>query len=113
MQRDPDDVAVQSDSYIDAILNGHARLPIAMPRIAQAPEANVRHVIRLLENGLPRFHPSFLFEERLAEQLRAAAPHASSEPLVVIDRRLLMGGAIASGVSIGAAAMYAWRRRQA
>jgi len=34
------------------------------------------------------------------------------EPLVVLDRRLLMGGAIASGVSIGAAAMYALRRRR-
>ena len=107
-----DEVAVQSDAYIDALLNGHARLPIPLPRSGDAPERNVRHVIRLLEQGLPRFHPSFLFEERLAEQLRAAAGADQAAPIAVVDRRLLMGGAIASGVSIGAAAMLAWRRRQ-
>jgi hypothetical protein len=35
-----------------------------------------------------------------------------ADSAIVLDRRLLMGGAIASGVSIGAAAMFAWRRRQ-
>ena len=35
-------------------------------------QPDVRDVIRLLEAGLPRFHPSFLFEEWLAEQLRGA-----------------------------------------
>lgn len=107
-----DETAVQSDAYIDALLGGHARLPIALPRDGSAPERNIRHVIRLLEAGLPRFHPSFLFEERLAEQLRAAAGAEPQVPAVAFDRRLLMGGAIASGVSIGAAAMLAWRRRQ-
>ena len=88
-----DEGALQSDAYIDALLNGHMRLRIAVPRAGQTPERNVRHVIRLLETGLPRFHPSFLFEERLAEQLRAAAGEGSTDPAVVIDRRLLMGGA--------------------
>jgi hypothetical protein len=104
--------AVQSDAYIDALLNGHARLPIRMPRLGEAPERNVRHVIRLLEGGMPRFHPSFLFEERLSAQLRAAADQMAMDAPVALDRRLLMGGALASGVSIGAAAMLAWRRRQ-
>jgi hypothetical protein len=104
--------AIQSDSYIDALLNGHARLPIALSSTARAPEPSVRHVIRILERGLPRFHPSFLFEERLAEQLRAAADQVEPEQTVILDRRLIMGGALASGVSIGAAAMLAWRRRQ-
>jgi hypothetical protein len=108
---DQDEGAIQSDAYIEALLNGHARLPIPIPA-ADAPPASVRQVIRLLESGLPRFHPSFLFEERLAEQLRSAAGITSREPAVVLDRRLLMGGAIASGVSIGAAAMYALRRRR-
>jgi len=112
LRRDTDEEAVQSDAYIEALLNGHARLPIAMPRAGSTPERNVRQVIRLLENGLPRFHPSFLFEEHLAEQLRMAGGGASAEQVVAFDRRLLMGGAIASGVSIGAAAMLAWRRRQ-
>jgi hypothetical protein len=109
--------AIQSDAYIEALLDGHARLPIQLPTAENAPTPNVRHVIRLLEAGLPRFHPSFLFEERLAGQLRAAAGISEREPaespaIVVVDRRLLMGGALASGLSIGAAAMLAWRRRQ-
>ena len=109
-----DEGPLQSDAYIDALLNGHARLPIPMPVGGASPERNVRGVIRLLETGLPRFHPSFLFEERLAGQLRAAADEmAPPEPqVVIVDRRLLMGGALASGVSITAAAMLAWRRRQ-
>jgi hypothetical protein len=103
--------AVQSDTYIDALLGGHARLPIRIPGPDEAPEPGVRHIIRVLESGLPRFHPSFLFEERLAGQLRAAAEAAASGQ-VVLDRRLVVGGALASGLSIGAAAMLAWRRRQ-
>jgi hypothetical protein len=103
--------AVQSDAYIDALLGGHARLPVSLRRLGDAPEQGVRHVIRALESGLPRFHPSFLFEERLAGQLRAAAEAAAPGP-VALDRRLVVGGALASGLSIGAAAMLAWRRRQ-
>ena len=85
------------------------------------------------EKGLPRFHPSFRFEESLAEQLRRAAdrkaglhgddaaesmgqvvsiaviPRTDPVPRVP-DRRLLMGGAaLASGLSI-AGAVLAWRR---
>lgn len=108
MLRDLEDGAIQSDAYIDALLTGHARAPIALP--ARAPSAGVRHVIRLLERGMPRVHPSFLFEERLAEQLRAAHGDPQAATLV-IDRRILMGGAIASGVSIAGAAMVAWLRR--
>ena len=105
------EAAVQSDAYIDALLNGRARMPIPLPHRATAPEQSVRQVIRWLDTGLPRFHPSFLFEERLAAQLRAAADQAAPDA-PALDRRLLMGGALASGVSIGAAAMLAWRRRQ-
>jgi hypothetical protein len=111
---DQDEGAIQSDAYIEALLNGHARLPIALPA-ADAPPANVRQVIRLLESGLPRFHPSFLFEERLAEQLRALAEQrlggSSGSAQVVIERRVVIGGAIASGVSLAGAAMWAWRHR--
>lgn len=109
MFREAEEGPIQSDAYIDALLSAHARLPVALPVAENAPAPSVRHVIRLLERGLPRFHPSFLFEERLAEQLREAYadPAAASS---AIDRRLLMGGAIASGVSIAGAAMLAWRR---
>jgi len=106
------EAAVQSDAYIDALLHGHGRMPIPFPDASNVPDGSVRHVIRVLENGLPRFHPSFLFEERLAAQLHAAADEHAPQGAVVVDRRLLMGGALASGVSIGAAAMFAWRRRQ-
>jgi hypothetical protein len=108
-----DDASVQSDAYIDALLNGHARLPIPFTPVDRVPERNVRQLIRLLETGLPRFHPSFLFEERLAEQLRTtAAENLSLSAAPGFDRLVLVGGALASGLSLGAAAMVAWRRRQ-
>lgn len=118
MLSETEEAAIQSDAYIDALLAAHARRPVPWPVPAMRPAAGVRHVIRLLENGLPRFHPSFLFEERLAQQLRDAAGSTGATPgasaaasALVIDRRLLMGGALASGVSIAGAAMLAWRRR--
>jgi hypothetical protein len=115
MFREAEEGAIHSDAYIDALLAGHARLPVALPSAAQAPAPSVRYVIRLLERGMPRFHPSFLFEERLAEQLRGLADGAtgtgSGGATLVIDRRLVMGGAIASGFSIAGAAMWAWRHR--
>ncbi len=110
MFREAEDGAIQSDAYIDALLAGHTHEPIRMPALG-APAAGVRHVIRVLERGLPRYHPSFVFEERLAAQLRAVAEAVPPQG-VVHDRRLLVGGALASGVSLGAAAaMWAWRRR--
>jgi len=111
MHLEADDPSIQSDAYIDALLDGHARLAIQLP--LAVPPAGVRHVIRLLESGLPRFHPSFLFEEQLAAQLRAAATQpagSGADALPPIDRRLIVGGAFASGVSI-AGAFLAWRRR--
>lgn len=117
MLRGAEDAPIQSDAYIDALLNAHARKPVALPVALgwpslNVPAPNIRQVIRLLERGLPRFHPSFLFEESLADQLRAAHGDAAAAA-VAIDRRLLMGSAIASGFSIAsAAAVLAWRRRR-
>lgn len=132
MHPDTDDAAVQADAYIDSLLIGHARSPVAMAGDAGGGplggQPGVRDAIRLLEKGLPRFHPSFLFEQWLADQLRRQAdPGGDGEssgrivPIAVIraqgaadarhpDKRLLVGGAIASGVSIAGAAMFAWRR---
>ena len=107
--------ALHSDAYIDALLDAHARMPVRLPVAGAAPAPNVRRVIRTLEHGMPRFHPSFLFEERLAEQLRALADTRYSgtpvAPLVLRERRVVIGGAIASGVSLAGAAMWAWRHR--
>ncbi|MEA2676317.1 MAG: hypothetical protein QOJ81_458 [Chloroflexota bacterium] len=115
MFREAEDGAIQSDAYIEALLSGHARLPVALPVAGDAPAPSVRHVIRTLERGMPRFHPSFLFEERLAEQLRALADQRFAgtpvTPLVLRERRVVIGGAIASGMSLAGAAMWAWRHR--
>lgn len=108
--------------------SGRSGVPIVVPQEARAAE--------LLARGLVRFHPSFRFEEALAGRLRAAAeamwlaaasgdfpaagrvlafprPLAPLEPLArerVPARNLLVGGAIASGVSLAGAALLAWRR---
>lgn len=112
MYREAEEGAIQSDAYIEALLSGHARLPVALPVAQHAPAPSVRHVIRVLERGMPRFHPSFLFEERLAEQLRALAEQGNEgAPAVLLERRVVIGGAIASGVSLAGAAMWAWRHR--
>lgn len=126
-----EETALQTDAYIEALLAAHAGRPMLLPAPARLPADQVRRAIELLESGLPRFHPSFRFEEELAARLRLAArPTAASEPLPMaqvislpgqaaavsaavwsVDRRLLLGGAIASGVSLAGAAMLAWRRR--
>jgi hypothetical protein len=115
MFRDSEEGAIQSDAYIDALLSGHARLPMPLPVADRAPAPSVRHAIRTLEDGLPRFHPSFLFEEHLADQLRALAEQhrdaGAGTTQIVIERRVFIGGAIASGVSLAGAAMWAWRHR--
>jgi hypothetical protein len=115
MFRDTEEGAIQSDAYIEALLSGHARLPMPLPVAEHAPAPSVRHAIRTLEGGLPRFHPSFLFEERLSDQLRALAEQSveggPAQSQIVIERRVFIGGAIASGVSLAGAAMWAWRHR--
>jgi hypothetical protein len=105
-----DEAPIQSDSYIEALLDGHGRRPIRLLTSAAAPPAGVRHVIRVLEGGLPRFHPSFLFEERLAEELRSAAAGTVPAGGFAVDRRVVMGGALAS--SVAGAAVLVWRRRR-
>lgn len=131
--------AVATDVYLDGLL---ARRGGASPSVLpadEAPERSIRATADLLDRALPRFHPSFRFEERLASRLRAAAAGlGSTEPpgeLVAFPglipaegasqatgerraRGLLVGGAIASGVSIAGAALAgsrlrAWRRGRA
>ena len=130
-----EEASVETDAYIESLLAGHGMVPVPLADGSFWPPAQLRRAIELLESGLPRFHPSFRFDESLATRLRDAAggisadakPPASGdvirfpvdEPMrrgthegaALLDRRLLVGGAIASGVSLaGAAAMYAWRR---
>ena len=116
--------AIVTDAYIDLLLDRRAPIE-ATPAHNQLMPHQLREVIELLHAGLPRFHPSFVFEEQLAARLRAgepALPDAAAQPGELIplhidspanltrrvDPRVLLGGAaIASGVSV--AAVYAWR----
>ncbi|HUG47381.1 MAG TPA: hypothetical protein VMP67_03110 [Candidatus Limnocylindria bacterium] len=131
--RGQEEEALLTDAYIDALLAAHAGAEPALAPPDLPADSLLRRTIEVLEAGLPRFHPSFLFEEALAARLRAAAlgarPSSTHDPLaaelihlpvaatgglsvVAVDRRLLVGGAIASGVSLAGAAMLAWRRRE-
>lgn len=131
-----DEESIQADAYIESLL-GRPLTPA--PPAARPLDDELARTIDLLA-GLPRFHPSFAFEESLAARLREAAQptsglaevialpiatdvagaHAadrSRAPAVAwpatfagIDRRLLVGGAIASGVSLAGIA-YAWLHR--
>ena len=130
--REHEEEALQADAYIDALLSRgfgprELRAPTDLPldgRLQRAMDALA---------GLPRFHPSFAFEESLAARLRDAAggpvggmaevirlpgptlagtAGAAQATFAGIDRRLLVGGAIASGVSLaGLAGAIAWRQR--
>jgi hypothetical protein len=131
--RSVEEEALQSDAYLDYLLAAHGQVPRPVPTVELALlDPELKQTADVLERTLVRFHPSFRFEESLAARLRAAAdalalpaaaggqtisfprrpavPHG--DPREVLNRGLLVGGAIASGVSIaGAAAWLAWRRR--
>lgn len=123
--------SLATDVYLDGVLarRGGAR-PTALPATVEL-SISIRATADLLDRSLPRFHPSFRFEERLAGRLRDTAEGRGSAPgpgrLVAFpgmgtvfdedhgagDRRghgMLVGGAIASGLSIAGAALLAWRR---
>jgi hypothetical protein len=118
-----EEAAVLADAYIDALLRRPRPLAAAEASIADASPTKRAAV---LLSALPRYHPSFAFEESLAARLREMAegtaatggrlaevipfPGAGRQVgahVPAIDRRLLVGGAaIASGVSV--AAVIAW-----
>jgi hypothetical protein len=123
IRRFDDEAAMVTDAYIDLLLD--RRLPIEATIAHRQPlPAQMRNAIELLHAGLPRFHPSFLFEERLAARLHVGPTADSAGELISLDieapaaldrhmdrrmdRRIVLGGAaLASGVSM--AAVYAWR----
>jgi hypothetical protein len=69
--------ALVTDRYLDALLAGETWLASAAepdgPGDRRALDAAVRSASRRLAADLPRFHPSFRFEERLALRLAEAA----------------------------------------
>jgi hypothetical protein len=94
------------------------------------PDPDLAHAADIVRRTLVRFHPSFAFADRLAARLAATAAAGDAAPvaatrgeLVILPAppatqpvagdsrgRLLLSGAIASGVSIAGAAFLAWRR---
>jgi hypothetical protein len=123
--------ALQIDVYLESLLAAHDRAPARLldARLVDELDPAERRAARLLADNLLRFHPSFRFEEALATRLRAAAgdpglegerslativafPDTVRERVRSTDpdrRRVLIGGAIASGVSLAGAALFAWR----
>jgi hypothetical protein len=142
IRRDVGEVeALITDRYLDSLLavQHEAGAPLADAGVSVG--AAVRAVSRRLATDLPRFHPSFRFEERLALRLaevaasirlpvaaggegqvvpiRPAEP-VSPDPLRVagdgddVDRDarpLIIGGAVAASAVGLAGAWLAWRRR--
>ena len=133
------DEALQVDIYLESLLAVHDRAPLAVrdATLLDPLDPSERRAARLLADHLQRFHPSFRFEEALAARLRAVAEHSGGAPAPAVvlpfpladdlgplerervlererltaqdRRRVLIGGAIASGVSLAGAAIVAWR----
>jgi hypothetical protein len=120
--RDGEVEALVVDRYLDSLL---ARTP---RDVADVPD-ELRTTAALLSTGLPRYHPSFRFEEALAARLAVAASGQESlgavidfplpEPRqAIVDPRsgqvrpVVIGGVLTSAaISLaGAAAWVAWRR---
>ncbi|MEP6639171.1 MAG: hypothetical protein ABJC39_07455 [Chloroflexota bacterium] len=125
--------ALVTDRYLEALLAAHARGADHGPS-ASDPSENVRRTADRLGRDLPRFHPSFRFEEALAARLAdlAAAmrhPDQTERDTVLIAlpaldpddepdhgrtgsgrRPLIIGGALTSAaLSLAGAAFVAWR----
>lgn len=127
----PGAAALETDRYLDALLAAADRRAVDVPAPADLDPA-IRFAARRLVADLARVHPSFRFEERLAERLTgvatggragglpeiarlvfpgaAPAPTAGMADRAELIRPLLIGGAVTSAaLSIAGAAFVAWR----
>ena len=68
--------ALLTDRYIDSLLAARDRRARPAPT-DPLPASDVRGATHRLEAELPRVHPSFRFEERLAATLQHAADHGT------------------------------------
>ncbi len=133
--RDSHDVeALVTDHYLETLLDAHARGADAAPTGVEADPA-LRQVMARLARDLPRFHPSFRFEDALADRLAAAAERMrattsqlptlailpdgavrvlpSADLRTAVGRPLWIGGALTSAaLSLAGAAYLAWRFRR-
>ena len=126
--------ALVTDRYLETILAAHARGADSGPAAVEADPV-LRQTMARLARDLPRFHPSFRFEEALADRLAAAAGRmrtsgpdiptltilpdgairiaATSEVRPAMGRPLWIGGALTSAaLSLAGAAYLAWRFRR-
>jgi hypothetical protein len=118
--RDGEIEAFVVDRYLEALLSRAPRDEAEVP-------ADLRATADRLTQGLPRFHPSFRFEEELATRLAAAAslragrliefPAGSVRAMASGDERagtvrpVVIGGVLTSAaLSLAGAAYVAWRR---
>ena len=119
-QRDGEIEAFGVDRYLESLL---ARRPAA----ADGIPAELELTARRLAAALPRYHPSFRFEEALAARLAAVAGRFEAGELVhlpirsvvprpvvahsVVPRPVVLGGVLTSAaLSLAGAAFVAWRR---
>lgn len=127
------DETTRLDAYVEGVLAGGRPGPRPVNG-GDGIEAGTRRAADVIARTLVRFHPSFRFEEALATRLRAEAeamrrgpawagaatapaivafrggPATEPATVAVHGRGLLVGGAIASGLSLAGAAFLAWRR---
>jgi hypothetical protein len=123
--RDGDIEAFVVDRYLESLL---ARQPIDLDGVPPELDATARR----LAGALPRYHPSFRFEERLAARLAAAAGRSSTGEVVAfpgagptrgsrgeiadrsfVGRPAVIGGVLTSAaISLAGAAYVAWRRNR-
>ena len=118
--RDGEIEAFVVDGYLEGLLSRTPRDDAAVPEALRATADR-------LAQGLPRFHPSFRFEEDLAARLAAAAslhagrliefPVRSVRAVASGDERagtvrpVVIGGVLTSAaLSLAGAAYMAWRR---
>jgi hypothetical protein len=110
--------AIIVDRYLESLL---ARRPVESIAI----DPVVADAARRLGRDLPRFHPSFIFEERLAHRLAMVAAGADAVVLPftrrpsgaapdadrnVPPRQIVIGGVLTSAaLSLAGAAYVAWR----
>ena len=123
-ERDGEIEAFVVDRYLESLL---ARQPIDADGVPPELEATARR----LAGALPRYHPSFRFEEALAARLAAAAGRVTGGEIVPFptsgsraatawadlaersfaNRPAVIGGVLTSAaLSIAGAAFVAWRR---
>lgn len=113
--RDGEIEAFVVDRYLESLL---ARRPVTSDGVP----AELEMTARRLAAALPRYHPSFRFEEALAARLAAVAGrieagelvHLPIQPVVphqAVPRPIVLGGVLTSAaLSLAGAAYVAWRR---